>query len=346
MSGMPPGGCCGGGPREVYVPDRPSFVYLDRTDLESLGITMAQVVGAVDAACRVKGAGGAVMPAKLSLHGEAGAFSQVMAASLGAQGLGVKWITLFPANVAAGLPLVNGLVVLSDPATGQVTAVMEAGAVTAWRTGASVAVAARYLARADTDCAGLLGCGVQGTASVQALATVLPGLRAVRCFDVVPGAAAAFSRRMRRLLPEVTVHVCGDADEVPRGCGVVVSAITMVEGVQPPLGAGLLEAGALAVALDYDAAWTSAAMAECDRFYCDDAAQVLATREAGPRLAGIPGEIAGDLGELAAGLVAGRHDDHERLFCLNLGMAVEDVATAQLAFERARELGVGRDLPL
>ena len=346
MSGTPSGGCCGGGPREVYVPDRPSFVYLDRTDLDSLGIGMAEVVDAVDEACRVKGAGGAVMPPKLSLHGEAGAFSQVMAASLGAQGLGVKWITLFPANVAAGLPLVNGLVVLSDPDTGQVTAVMEAGAVTAWRTGASVAVAARYLARADTDTAGLLGCGVQGTASVQALAAVLPGLGAVRCYDAVPGAAAAFSRRMRQLLPGVAVHVCRDPGEVARGCGVVVSAITMVEGVEPPLGAGLLEAGALAVALDYDAAWTGRAMAECDRFYCDDTAQVLAAKAAGPRLAGIPGAIAGDLGELASGSIAGRRDERERLFCLNLGMAVEDVATAQLALERARALGVGRDLPL
>ena len=87
-------------------------------------------------------------------------------------------------------------------------------------------------------------------------------------------------------------------------------------------------------------------MAECDRFFCDDTATVRATQAAGARLAGIPGEIAGDLGELAAGLVAGRRGPDERLFCLNLGMALEDVVAGELALRRARELGVGRELPL
>ena len=87
-------------------------------------------------------------------------------------------------------------------------------------------------------------------------------------------------------------------------------------------------------------------MAACDRFYCDDVATVRATRAAGVRLAGIPAEISGDLGELAAGLVAGRGRPDERLFCLNLGMALEDVVTAELAVRRALELGVGRELPL
>jgi ornithine cyclodeaminase/alanine dehydrogenase-like protein (mu-crystallin family) len=120
----------------------------------------------------------------------------------------------------------------------------------------------------------------------------------------------------------------------------------MTADIRPPLGPGLLQPGALAVALDYDAAWSGAAMAECDRFFCDDAAGVRTTRAAGVRLAEVPGEIAGDLGELAAGLVHGRERDDERLFCLNLGMALEDIVTGRLALQRARELGVGRELPL
>ena len=63
-----------------------------------------------------------------------------------------------------------------------------------------------------------------------------------------------------------------------------------------------------------------------------------ATQAAGVRLAGIPGEIAGDLGELAAGLVPAAATPDERLFCLNLGMAVEDVVTGELALRRARTL--------
>jgi ornithine cyclodeaminase/alanine dehydrogenase len=323
------------------------LLYLSRADLASLGVTMTEVVDAVDAACRAKGEGKAVMPPKLTLHGEGGAFSQVMAASLPGEGaLGAKWVTLFPGNRALGLPVTNGLVVLGDPRTGLPVAVMDAATVTAWRTGASVGVAARYLARPRADRVGVLGCGVQARAAVSALAAVLPGLRHVACHDAVPQAADAFARELGAAFPHVRLSVRARPEEVAAGAAVVLSAITMTEDDHPPLHAGLLEPGGLAVALDYDAAWAPEAMAECDRFFCDDTAGVLATRAAGARLAGIPGEIAGDLGELAAGRVRGRRDDAERLFCLNLGMAAEDVVTARLALDRARALGVGRLLPL
>ena len=324
-----------------------TLLYLSRDDLESLGVTMLEVVDAVDRGCAAKGRGEVVMPPKLSLHGEGDAYSQVMAATLPGQGgLGAKWVTLFPGNAARGLPITNGLVVLSDPSTGLPAAVMDAAAITAWRTGASVGVAARYLARPDVSCAGVLGCGVQARASVRALAAVLPGLRAVCCHDAAAAAAEAFTAELGADLPAVEFSVSPAPGDVVRGAGVVVTAITMTAEIRPPLGPGLLEPGALAVALDYDAAWSGAAMAACDRFFCDDAATVSATRAAGVRLAGIPGEIAGDLGELAAGLVAGRRDADERLFCLNLGMALEDVVTGELALRRARELGIGRELPL
>ena len=326
--------------------DADPILYLSRDDVAGVGVRMDEVVAVVDEAMREKGHGRVVMPPKLSLHGEEGAFSQVMAAALpGLGGLGVKWVTIVPANAAAGLPAVNGLIVVNDPATGLPAAIVDASLVTAWRTGASVAVAARYLARADVECVGVVGCGLQARSAVEALAVVLPELRRVRCFDVFGGASASFVDELQKRHPELEFTVCAEACEVPRGCGVVVSAITMRDEVEPPLDAGLLDQGALAVALDYDAAWSPAAMAECGRFFCDDTAQVLATRAAGPRLGGIPAAIAGDLGELAAGVVQGRRDAAERLFCLNLGVAVEDVATAQLVVERARARGVGLKLP-
>lgn len=322
-----------------------AILYLSRDDVAGLGIAMDEVVDAVDDALREKGRGRAVAPPKLSLHGEAGAFSQVMAAALPRLGaLGVKWVSIVPANAAAGLPAVNGLIVANDPADGLPEAIMDASLVTAWRTGASAGVAARYLARTGADRIGVLGCGVQARAAVDALAVVLPGLRAVRCFDVAPQAAARFVGDLQARRPGLECIVCGAAADVPKDCGVVVTAITMRDDAEPVLEAGLLEEGALAVALDYDAAWSAAAMADCGRFFCDDTAQVLATKAVGPRLAGIPEAIAGDLGELAAGLVPGRRDDAERLFCMNLGVAVEDVATARLVLARARERGAGVSL--
>jgi ornithine cyclodeaminase/alanine dehydrogenase-like protein (mu-crystallin family) len=187
---------------------------------------------------------------------------------------------------------------------------------------------------------------VQARASVLALAAVLPDLQEVYCYDLDPDRVVDFGQGLRDDLPRLTFGFCATPDAAVELAGVVVSAITMTADIRPPLGPGLLRPGALAVALDYDAAWRPEAMAGCDRFFCDDVATVRATQAAGVRLAGIPGEIAGDLGELCAGLVPGRERDDERLFCLNLGMALEDVVTGELALGRARELGVGRELPL
>ncbi|MGE5229816.1 MAG: ornithine cyclodeaminase family protein [Deltaproteobacteria bacterium] len=324
-----------------------SLLYLSRDDLEALGVTMLEVVDAVEAGCADKGRGEVVMPPKLSLHGVGDAYAQVMAATLpGDGGLGAKWVTLFPQNAGRGLPVTNGLVVLSDPVTGLPAAVMDAATVTAWRTGASVGVAARHLARPDAATVGVLGGGVQARASVRALAAVLRGLREVRCHDAVAAAGETFAAVLGAELPDVRFTTVAAAEDVVRGAAVVVTAITMTAEIRPPLGPGLLEPGALAVALDYDAAWSAPAMSECDRFYCDDTATVRATQAAGVRLAGIPQEVAGDLGELAAGLIDGRETPDERLFCLNLGMALEDVVTGELALRRARELGAGRELPL
>jgi len=268
-----------------------------------------------------------------------------MAAALPALGgLGVKWLTIVPANEAAGLPTVNGLMVVNDPVDGLPEAVVDASLITAWRTGASVGVAARFLARPDAAGIGVIGCGVQGRAAVDALTVVLPGLRVVRCYDVVAQAAARFARGVRSAHRGLAVHVCATPDEAARGADVIVSAVTMGDA-EPFLGPDTLTDGTLAVALDYDAAWSPAAMAACDRFYCDDTAQVLATKAHGPRLQRIPDTVAGDLGELAVGAVEGRRDETERLFCMNLGIAIEDVATARLVLARARERGTGLRLP-
>ena len=125
-----------------------------------------------------------------------------------------------------------------------------------------------------------------------------------------------------------------------------VTAIPIVEHPTPDLDAGVLKPGALAVALDYDADWTGAAMRECDAFFSDDTGQLLATRAHGVYFSGIPEQVTGDLGELAAGLKPGRQTDDQRIFCMNMGIAVDDVVTAKVLYERAVERGAGVRLPL
>jgi len=345
------------------------FLYLSREDVRALRVPSGEVVDILLAAFRAKGSGAAVMPPKLTVHSRGDDFSQAMAAWIsdaaagdssggpspqspsgapkeaGIAGLGAKWVCLFPGNAALGLPTLHGLLVLSDPETGVPLAVMDAAEVTAIRTGASAGLAARLLARPGASVVGLLGCGVQGRSSLLSLAAELPALRQVRLFDSRPQAVEALAGDLSAEIPGVEFVACREARQVARGADVVVTAITQVVGAPPPLDVGLVESGVLAVALDYDAAWTPAAMAGFDRFVVDDAAQVLATRAAGLRLGAIP-EIYADLGELAAGLAEGRTEHHERFLCLNLGVAIADVAAGMLIYRRAVAAGLGARLPL
>ena len=108
----------------------------------------------------------------------------------------------------------------------------------------------------------------------------------------------------------------------------------------------MLKVGGLAVALDYDAAWSPAAMRECDRIVADDAEQLSATRRQGPHLSQVPENGYADLSDIVAGTKPGRQNETERIMCLNLGIAIADIAAAKLLYDRAVKQGIGVNLPL
>src|SRR5918999_1363873 len=99
----------------------------------------------------------------------------------------LKWVTSFPANPAAGLPVVMGVICVSSSENGEPLALVDARSVTALRTGAVAAVAAQELAREDARTVGIVGCGLHGSWAARCLAAVEygPGI----CFDPDPEAA-------------------------------------------------------------------------------------------------------------------------------------------------------------
>jgi ornithine cyclodeaminase/alanine dehydrogenase len=259
---------------------------------------------------------------------------------------GLKWVSGYPPNPAKGLPYITGLLILNDPETGVPLAVMDCAWITAMRTGASAGISAKYLARTDSEAAAIVGCGVQARASLAALVETLPALAAVRCYDVLPTASAAFIAEMGAAFPRLRFTACEGAAAAVREADVAVTAIPIVTEPAPELDDGDLREGALAVSLDYDSAWTSAAMRGCDKFCADDVPQLLATRDRGVYFGGIPGVVHADLGELAAGLRPGREHAAERIFSMNMGIAVDDMVTAKALYDLARERGAGTRLPL
>ena len=323
------------------------LVYLSQADIEGLGMSMREVLDALDRGFAAKGRGNTEMPPKPGIHTRPDCFIHAMPAYVQElEVAGLKWVSGYPPNSAKGLPYISGLLILNDCETGVPLAVMDCAWITAMRTGASAGISARYLARSGSDTAAMVGCGVQARTSLMALVEELPALSEVRCYDIFPEATQRFITDMATRFPALRFVTCASAPDAVWPADVVVTAIPIVVKPEPDLDAGMLKEGGLGVSLDYDSAWTSAAMTECDKFCSDDVGQLLATKERGVYFGGIPAAISADLGELAAGLKPGRESESERVFSMNMGIAVDDMVTAKVLYERALERGAGACLPL
>ena len=146
-----------------------TVLYLSRSDVERVGVSMVEIVDALASMFREKAAGRIEMPPKPGIHTRPDALMHAMPAYVPAlDAAGMKWIAGYPANPAKGLPYITGLIVLNDPDTGLPIAIMDGTWITAMRTGAASALAGRYLARPDSSTVGIVACGVQGRSNLEA----------------------------------------------------------------------------------------------------------------------------------------------------------------------------------
>ncbi|MBI5365923.1 MAG: ornithine cyclodeaminase family protein [Planctomycetes bacterium] len=324
------------------MPDN-TLRYLSRRDVEAAGVSMREIIDALEEMFVEKGRGRVEMPPKPGIHTQPDAFVHAMPAwipRLGAAGM--KWVSGYPANPARGLPYISGLLVLNDPETGVPTAVMDCTWITAQRTGAATAVAARRLARPESATVGIVACGVQGRSNLEALACLF-SLRRARAYDLDPEIARRFAREMSGRLG-LEVEPVGRVEEAVRGLDLVVTSGPILRRPAPPIPAGWLAEGAFACPLDFDSMWQGAAFREADLLVTDDLAQFAYYRREG--YFGETPDPAADLGQVIAGDAPGRTDARQRTIALNLGIALEDMATAVLVERRARERGLGVELPL
>jgi ornithine cyclodeaminase/alanine dehydrogenase len=322
---------------------RHTFLYLSRDEVATLGLGMKEIIAALESMFREKGEGRLEMPPKPGIHPRPDAFIHAMPAYIpGLQSAGMKWVSGYPENRAKGLPYISGLIILNDPATGLPMAVMDCTWITAMRTGAATAVAARYLARPESEAVGVLGCGVQGRSNLEALRELFP-IRRVRAYDVDRAAAERYAAEMTERLA-LDVAVVSIPREAVTGCDIVVTSGPILKVPHATIRRGWLDRGAFASLVDFDSYWHPDALREVDKFCTDDKPQLEYYRLAG-YFKNIP-PIYADLGELATGRKAGRETAEERTLACNLGLAADDMATAPLVYRLAVEKSVGTELAL
>ena len=320
-----------------------NLLYLSNADVASVGLTMPEIIDAVEAMFREKADGRVEMPPKIAIHPGPDAFIHAMPAAIPSQkAAGMKWVAGYPENSSRGLPYISGLVILNDFETGLPLAVMDCTWITAQRTGAVTALSAKYLARPDSTTAGILGCGVQGRSNLRALKVVLP-LRRVYAYDTTPSRSVDYAEEMGSQL-DLDVEPVNDPRQAVQACDVVVTAGRILHKPHATIRAGWLQQGAFASLVDFDSYWHPSALHEVDKFCTDDIPQLHHYRDLG-YFQNIPALYA-DLGPIISGRKAGRVKSEERTMACNLGLALDDIATAPLIYQRAVEKNVGTWLSL
>jgi ornithine cyclodeaminase/alanine dehydrogenase len=127
------------------------LLYLSRAEVEAAGVTMPEIIQALETAFREHGEGKTEMPPKPGIHTRPDAFIHAMPAYIPAlHAAGVKWVSGYPDNYRHNLPYISGLLIINDDETGMPVAVMDCTWITGVRTGAATALSARYLARPDS----------------------------------------------------------------------------------------------------------------------------------------------------------------------------------------------------
>lgn len=320
-----------------------SLLYLSRDDVEAVGLSMVEIIEALEAMFLAKGKGEVEMPPKPGIHPRKDSFIHAMPAYISSMGAaGIKWVSGYPSNVERDLPYISGLLMLNDPETGIPIAVMDATWITAMRTGAATAVAAKYLARSDSATVGILACGVQGRSNLEALSCIFD-LEVVKAYDTAPRVAERYATEMSEKFG-VAVEVVHSPRDAVAGLDLVVTSGPILKDPSPTIGAGWLSPGAFACPLDFDSYWKGEALREVDRLVTDDLAQLEYYRTVG-FFRDTPEPYA-DLGEIVAGAKPGRTSADERTISINLGLALDDMATAILLYRKAQEAGIGTSLPL
>jgi len=316
---------------------------LSRTDVFDL-LSLPECIDAVERAFRLHAEGRTLGPGVLSVHASGGGFHIKAAGLVGDRSyFAAKTNANFSDNPRRwGLPTIQGTIVLADAANGTPLAIMDSASVTALRTGAATAVAAKFLARPDARSATIVGCGVQGELQLAAIVTVLP-LRRLMLVDIDHARAEDLAARAAAkygVPVEATkdLHAAVRASDICVTCTTSRRAFLGVQDVAPgtfiaavgadnpdkqELEPSLLASGTLVVDVLQQCA-------EIGELHHALAAGVLT-----------PERVHAELSDVVAGRRPGRTRPEEVTIFDSSGTALQDVAAAVAVYEKAGAAGRG-----
>src|SRR5689334_3460102 len=318
--------------------------FLSGPDIDSLGLSNAEIIDAVEGAVRAHGDGRAVVEPRVHLvpdNGGAGHFNVLRGVVGGVAG--TKVVGDFVANYTVGLPSELGLLTLYDPGTGVPLAIIDATLITACRTGAMTAVGARYLARPGSRVLGHVG--ARGTAFWNVvLLDELFDLDEIRVTSRRPESREAFGRELAAVT-RAPVRVAATADEVFDGADILVEASRLTEPA-PLLRTAAVKPGAFVVPYGTISAVELDLLDVMDKVVVDDWREAQSGRFGALRRHVDEGRLSAaslhaELGQVVAGRRPGRERAEERILLWHRGLAILDIAVGLAILRRADQQDAG-----
>lgn len=325
------------------------FRLLTEQHVHSL-LPMSDLIAAMESALAKFSAGEVLQPVRSVLMvGPTKAYFGVMPAYVPSPAsLGAKLVTVFGENHKKQLPSHLATILLLDPETGSLIALMDGRYITEARTAAVSAVSARFLSRANAGRLAIIGSGVQARSHLEALQHVRQ-IKDVRIWSPRPQSRQQFVDDMSPQVP-VPIVAAETAEAAVRDADLIVLATSsktpVVESAWVGRGAHVMCIGACRP----DQREMAPELVQRSRLFVDSRAAALV--ESGDVVMNIAGglfdasHLRGEIGELVLGRVTGREADADVTIFKSLGMAVEDVVAADLVFRRASETGAGTELTL
>lgn len=261
---------------------------------------------------------------------------------------GMKWVSVFPPNpVKFGLQNLSAVVVLSEIEHGFPIAMMEGTLCSNLRVGAMGGLAAKHLARPDSEVIGIIGAGEQAKMHLIAMKTVLPGLKVCRVGAKTEEEEAQFVAEMAAIFP--AMDIAGTQSDLQGATEDADVIVTATSAQAPLLKAAWMKPGAF---YSHVGGWEDeyAVAAQCDKIVCDDwdtvkhRTQTLSRMYKDGELT--DDDVHGNLIDLIGGEKPGRESDDERTYFNAVGLAFTDVGIANAMYERAKAEGVGTELTL
>ena len=310
-----------------------SALYLTDQVLEAMDIASGEIADAIETALRDKNEGRLhVSPKSAILPGE----GRYMMSTLAVGDVTVvKQVSVCPENPERGLPAINGAIMVLDAQTGLLRACMDANWITAHRTAALSAVAARRLADPASATVAFVGTGVQARSHLVAFREMFPLTRVLAV-----GRGKANLEKLLDFARGLGLKAeAADPETALRAADLVVTSVTLDYSIQPFLDARWLKPNAFAAITDLCIPWEPAGMGAFGMVTVDDMEQ---ERESERPM--LPSDlIAGDLTDLVTGEPPKRNPDKPAAFAFR-GLALGDYAAARLALKRAEKTGAGQRL--